>query len=71
MPWAVDMYVCLCNGFTDRHVRAARDAAAGCVSGVYSALCCAPRCGKCVPMVRDILRESAALVSPLGEAAAG
>jgi bacterioferritin-associated ferredoxin len=65
------MYVCLCNGFTDRQVRAARESAEGCVSGVYSALGCVPRCGKCVPMVRDILREGAALASPMGEAAAG
>jgi bacterioferritin-associated ferredoxin len=64
------MYVCLCNGFTDRQVRAARDTAEGCVSGVYNALGCVPRCGKCVPMVRDILREAAALAAPATEAVA-
>jgi bacterioferritin-associated ferredoxin len=54
------MYVCLCNGFTDRQVRAACGESDGCVSGIYAALGGAARCGKCVPMVRDILREATA-----------
>jgi bacterioferritin-associated ferredoxin len=51
----VPMYVCLCNGFTDKQVRAA---GSGCsVAGVYRSLGVQPRCGKCVPMVREILQE--------------
>jgi bacterioferritin-associated ferredoxin len=65
------MYVCLCLGFTDRQVRAARERSDGCVSGVYSALGGAPRCGKCVPMVRDILREGASLAGGGDSAASG
>jgi bacterioferritin-associated ferredoxin len=63
------MYVCLCLGYTDRQVRAARDQSGGCVAGVYNALGSAPRCGKCVPMVREILREVGGIAGP-GEAAA-
>jgi bacterioferritin-associated ferredoxin len=53
------MYVCLCNGFTDRDVRAHCESAAS-VSMVYRALGCEPQCGKCVPFVRQMLRESSA-----------
>jgi bacterioferritin-associated ferredoxin len=49
------MYICLCNGYTDRQVR---KAAPGCttVSDVYRTLGAPPRCGKCVPMVADLCR---------------
>jgi len=51
------MYVCLCNGLTDRDVRSCtRD---GCsVAMVYRSLGCEPQCGKCVPYVRQMLREA-------------
>jgi bacterioferritin-associated ferredoxin len=52
------MYVCLCNVVTDRDVRACCNADAT-VSGVFRALGAAPQCGKCVPMVRDMLRQAA------------
>ena len=53
------MYVCLCNGYTDRQIRRT---AAGCdtVADVYRALGAPPRCGKCVPMVADLCRDAAA-----------
>lgn len=52
------MYICLCNGLTDRDVR--NSAEGGCsVAMVYRALGCEPRCGKCVPFVRQMLREAA------------
>jgi bacterioferritin-associated ferredoxin len=52
------MYVCLCNGLTDRDVR--NCAAGGCsVAMVYRSLGCEPQCGKCVPYVRQMLRETA------------
>ena len=53
------MYICLCNVLTDRDVRAGCDGAQS-VSTVYRALGCEPRCGKCVPLVRQILREAGA-----------
>ncbi|MGE5547845.1 MAG: bacterioferritin-associated ferredoxin [Solirubrobacterales bacterium] len=50
------MYVCLCHGFTDRQVRSAiEEGGAGTTSAVYKHLQCAPRCGKCVPTVRDMV----------------
>jgi bacterioferritin-associated ferredoxin len=51
------MYICLCNGFTDRHVRGTVEAGDCSVAGVYQALGCAPKCGKCVPVVRDMLKD--------------
>ena len=54
------MYICLCNGFTDRQVRTTIDESAASVAQVYQALGCAPRCGKCVPVVRDMLHRALA-----------
>jgi bacterioferritin-associated ferredoxin len=52
------MYVCLCNGLTDRQVRGA--AKAGCsASGVHRSLGVRPKCGKCLPMMREIVRDLA------------
>lgn len=53
------MYVCLCHGFTDRQVKSAiEDGGAGSTSAVYKHLSCAPRCGKCVPFVRDMVKSA-------------
>jgi bacterioferritin-associated ferredoxin len=51
------VYICLCNGFTDRQVRRSAEAGNASVSQVYKALGCAPKCGKCVPLVRDMLKS--------------
>jgi bacterioferritin-associated ferredoxin len=50
------MYVCLCNGFTARQVRGIAAKAEGSAARAYLALGVRPQCGKCVPMVREILR---------------
>lgn len=50
------MYVCLCHGFTERHVKRALDQGAASTAGVYRALECRPQCGKCVPYVRDMVK---------------
>jgi bacterioferritin-associated ferredoxin len=52
------MYVCLCNGFTDRQVRDVSTAACGSAAAVYRELGVQPRCGKCVPMVREMVRRA-------------
>jgi bacterioferritin-associated ferredoxin len=51
------MYICLCNGYTDRQVR---NAAPRCttVADIYRTLGAPPRCGKCVPMVADLCRDA-------------
>jgi len=51
------MYVCLCNALTDRDVRAAARAGAARPSQVYGQCGVSPCCGKCAPMMRDMLRE--------------
>jgi bacterioferritin-associated ferredoxin len=61
------VYICLCNGFTDRQVRSTIEDSASSVAQVYTALGCAPRCGKCVPVVREMLRGAAPAAE--GEAA--
>lgn len=51
------MYVCLCNRVTDRQVRA-QAAGGNCTLGsVHNALGISPKCGKCLPMMRDMVRE--------------
>ena len=51
------MYICLCNALTDRDVRPHTNAGGCSVSMVYQACGCRPQCGKCVPYVRQMLRE--------------
>lgn len=53
------MYICLCNALTERQVRQAAAACDdGSTLGVYRACGTQPRCGKCMPLVEGILRES-------------
>jgi len=51
------MYVCLCNMITDREFRvhAAQDDCT--VSMVYRSLGTQPRCGKCVPYVKQLVQQ--------------
>ncbi|MFO1070874.1 MAG: (2Fe-2S)-binding protein [Geminicoccaceae bacterium] len=52
------MIVCVCNGLSDRRIRAAAASYAGdSIGGLYRALGCRVQCGKCVPFVADIVRE--------------
>jgi bacterioferritin-associated ferredoxin len=51
------MYVCLCNALTDRDLLRHTATGTSSVSMVYSACGCRPQCGKCVPFVRQMLRE--------------
>lgn len=54
------MYVCLCHGLNDRQVRSAIDeGGAGSAAQVYRHFDCKPRCGKCVPFVRDMVKKAA------------
>jgi len=53
------MYVCLCHGLNERQVRAAiEEGGAGSAAQVYRHFACAPRCGKCVPFVRDMVKAA-------------
>jgi bacterioferritin-associated ferredoxin len=51
------MYVCLCNAITDREFCAHARSANLTVSMVYRSLDSKPKCGKCVPYVRQLLRQ--------------
>lgn len=52
------MFICLCNGLTDRQIRA-HIAYTGCsVAALYRRLGVAPKCGKCVAMVREIIEQA-------------
>jgi len=55
MGWR--MYVCVCNAITDRHVRAQAQAECSTVSAIYRSLGAKPKCGKCVPLVRQLMRQ--------------
>ena len=52
------MYVCLCNALTERDLYPHTAAGTSSVSMVYRACGCRPQCGKCVPFVRQMLRQS-------------
>jgi bacterioferritin-associated ferredoxin len=51
------MIVCLCNRISDRQVRAQAAGGDCTVSSVHRSLGVAPKCCKCLPMMRDIVRE--------------
>jgi bacterioferritin-associated ferredoxin len=54
---AVDVYVCLCNGLTDRHVRDAATRGASRPSEVYRDCGCTRQCGACARMIRQLVDE--------------
>ena len=58
------MYVCLCNAITDRDVRAQAECDGCTVSAVYRSLGRKPQCGKCVPLVRQMLRRAVEFTCP-------
>jgi bacterioferritin-associated ferredoxin len=51
------MYVCLCNGFTDRDVKTAIASGAQGVANIYDSLGAPPQCAKCSAHIREIIRE--------------
>jgi bacterioferritin-associated ferredoxin len=58
------MYVCLCNGVSDRDFRLHVEGEDRTVSGVYHSLGVKPKCGKCVPFVRQLMRQAAEIRQP-------
>ncbi|WP_375164594.1 bacterioferritin-associated ferredoxin [Temperatibacter marinus] len=50
------MYVCLCNGITDRDVKSAIQSGANSVSRVYRSHDCKAQCGKCTCQIKDMIR---------------
>jgi bacterioferritin-associated ferredoxin len=55
------MYVCICNAFTDSEVRQAiRQSPPRCVADVYRSLGCEPVCGKCKPLLQELVMDECA-----------
>jgi bacterioferritin-associated ferredoxin len=48
------MYICLCKGVTDRHIREAVDAGAGSFGEIRRKLELASQCGKCGILAREV-----------------
>ncbi len=63
------MYVCVCNGISDRDVRAQAQGNCNTVAMIYRSLGTKPKCGKCVPLVREMLRQVVDLPQPEAVAA--
>jgi len=52
------MYVCICNRVTDREFRTHLESENLTVSMVYRSLGIKAKCGKCVPSVLKLLRQT-------------
>jgi bacterioferritin-associated ferredoxin len=52
------MYVCTCNGISERNVEAAIKDGARSPSGVHHACGTKPQCGRCLPEIADRLRAA-------------
>jgi bacterioferritin-associated ferredoxin len=52
------MYLCLCNAISDRAVRDEVKPDGRTVAMIYRSLGVKPKCGKCVPLVRQLLRQA-------------
>ena len=52
------MYICICNGITDRQIKmAVANGAVRSVSDVYRCMQCKPECGRCAPTVVELMRQ--------------
>lgn len=60
------MYVCLCHGFTDHQVKELAHGGTRSAAQVYQHFGVRPRCGKCVPYVRDMVKEGDSSVAAGG-----
>ena len=54
------MYICVCNGITDRDIRSCVQQGACCMSDLQRELGVATQCGRCEPHARALLREGEA-----------
>jgi bacterioferritin-associated ferredoxin len=64
------MYVCVCNAITDRDIRAQAAGERSTVAMIYRSLGTKPKCGKCVPLVCQMLRQVAVDFPALDQASA-
>ena len=52
------MYVCICNGVTDRQIREAADAGCDSVSEMTMRTGAGARCGSCLGLVAELIDEA-------------
>lgn len=64
------MYVCMCNGLTDRDIRRASDQGHCTVASAYCSLGAEVNCGRCVPMARELINKQAQLGANISAEAA-
>jgi len=55
------MYVCICHGFTDREIQEAKLSGANSQTKIFDHFGVAPKCGKCINAVDEILGAPKAL----------
>lgn len=55
------MYVCMCNGLTDRDIRRASDQGHCTVASAYASLGAEVNCGCCVPTAQNLIDRQAQL----------
>jgi len=51
------MYVCVCNGHSDRDIKRIAQSGASCARDVYIQLGKPIRCGRCVEMAEQLVQE--------------
>jgi bacterioferritin-associated ferredoxin len=52
------MYLCNCNGLSEREINEIADSGVAAVGRLFRCLDCRPQCGKCVPEIRSIIDET-------------
>ncbi len=61
------MIVCSCNRLSDREIAGCcAQSATATVASAYRALGCAPKCGRCVSTINQILKDARAAVCDRG-----
>ncbi len=51
------MYVCLCNGVTDRHIRDAVDKGCNSIGELTMRTGCGASCGSCLDMASEMIEQ--------------
>lgn len=64
------VYICVCNALNERKVDEAIGAGARSVAGIYKCHGCTPKCGRCIPMMRERLQGATAGADEARSAAA-
>jgi bacterioferritin-associated ferredoxin len=59
------VYVCICNGVTQRDIREAADAGCRSVAELTMRTGCGANCGSCIDMAAEVLEQARAIELPL------